>query len=329
MKIRTDPRTGMKYADYMLGGKRRRVSLGTKNNEIAIIKAGKIISDADSKNTASPLFAVFWEKYLAHAKATMRPRSVVNLTQLKKKIDAYGAPKTLDDITPAYVDSLKIYLVNEGMGRASVNTLIGYLKAMVSQADLWGLTNISLRKVKALKTNSERVEFHSNDEIKEILRIAPSFSWEVLVHLDARTGLRKAELLRLKRQDISFYEGGADIYVSGQAKSHKFRIVPVRDSSLIAKLKKLLNQQKRSEFVFSELVGVDISAKYIKWASQSGLHCFLHKLRHTFASQLAQKDVPLQKIQKLLGHANIQTTMKYAHLLPSDLGGAVERLEDI
>ena len=60
MKIRTDPRTGMKYADYMLGGKRRRVSLGTKNNEIAIIKAGKIISDADSKNTASPLFAVFW-----------------------------------------------------------------------------------------------------------------------------------------------------------------------------------------------------------------------------------------------------------------------------
>lgn len=37
-------------------------------------------------------------------------------------------------------------------------------------------------------------------------------------------------------------------------------------------------------------------------------------------------DVPLQKIQKLLGHANIQTTMKYAHLMPNDLVGAVDRL---
>lgn len=329
MKIRTDPRTGMKFADYMLGGKRRRVSLGTKNNQVAILKASKIIEDGDNKNSASPLFASFWEKYLTHAKATMRPSSLVNLQQLKKKLDAFGTPATLADITPAYADSFKIWLLDNGMNRASVNMYLQFLKAMITKAEYWGLTNTNLHKVKALKTNTEQVEFHSNEEIREIMKNAPSIAWALLVHLDARTGMRKAELMRLKWQDISFYDGGADIYVSGQSKGYKFRIIPVRDMQLIAKLQAFKKNHKQNDFVFSDFVGIDVSKTYSNWANKTGIHCFLHKLRHTFASHLAQKDVPIQKIQKLLGHASIQTTMRYAHLLPSDLGGAVERLDNI
>ncbi|NIT60961.1 MAG: tyrosine-type recombinase/integrase, partial [Aliifodinibius sp.] len=44
----------------------------------------------------------------------------------------------------------------------------------------------------------------------------------------------------------------------------------------------------------------------------------LHTLRHTFASHLALKGVPIQQISLLLGHKDIQTTMIYAHLLPND-----------
>ena len=52
-----------------------------------------------------------------------------------------------------------------------------------------------------------------------------------------------------------------------------------------------------------------------------------HTLRHTFASHLAQKNISLKAIQELLGHSNIMTTMRYAHLSPSELQSAIDCLE--
>jgi len=53
-----------------------------------------------------------------------------------------------------------------------------------------------------------------------------------------------------------------------------------------------------------------------------------HALRHTFASQLAMRGAPLSAIQQLLGHSNIQTTMRYAHLSPSTLNETIMLLEN-
>jgi len=52
-----------------------------------------------------------------------------------------------------------------------------------------------------------------------------------------------------------------------------------------------------------------------------------HDLRHTFASWLAQRGTLLTIIQKLMGHASINTTMKYAHLAPDQAHDAVDGLE--
>jgi site-specific recombinase XerD len=52
-----------------------------------------------------------------------------------------------------------------------------------------------------------------------------------------------------------------------------------------------------------------------------------HALRHTFASHLVGAGVHLMYVQQLLGHASIMTTMRYAHLAPSALRGAIDTLE--
>ena len=50
-------------------------------------------------------------------------------------------------------------------------------------------------------------------------------------------------------------------------------------------------------------------------------------LRHTFASQLVMRGVPLKAIQELLGHATIEMTMRYAHLSPDVRRDAVRTLD--
>lgn len=56
--------------------------------------------------------------------------------------------------------------------------------------------------------------------------------------------------------------------------------------------------------------------------------CFVpHMLRHTCATRLVQAGVPLPQVMKWMGHKNIQTTMRYSHLLPKDLDMAAQALE--
>ena len=66
----------------------------------------------------------------------------------------------------------------------------------------------------------------------------------------------------------------------------------------------------------------------IQIAKQAGIEDLtkLHTLRHTFASHLVMQGVDLPTVMKLMGHADIQTTIIYAHLASDHLVEAVNKL---
>ena len=53
----------------------------------------------------------------------------------------------------------------------------------------------------------------------------------------------------------------------------------------------------------------------------------LHKLRHTFGARLAMAGAPAKTIQELMGHQDLQTTMRYLHLTPQHKEAAIRLLE--
>ncbi len=112
-------------------------------------------------------------------------------------------------------------------------------------------------------------------------------------------------------------------------KSNKERHIP-----LTAQLHNMLAARKQpSGFVFLDERGRRFESKRLNQeiaiaCSKAGIReITCHALRHTFASHLTMKGAPLKAIQELLGHANIQTTMRYAHLAPSSLKDAVSLLD--
>lgn len=59
---------------------------------------------------------------------------------------------------------------------------------------------------------------------------------------------------------------------------------------------------------------------------KAGIEGALHTLRHAYASHLVMAGVDLPTVQKLLGHANITTTMIYAHVAQDHVKAQVEKL---
>jgi len=74
----------------------------------------------------------------------------------------------------------------------------------------------------------------------------------------------------------------------------------------------------------------DIRAAFLgacRWAEIKGVR--LHDLRHTAASKMIEAGADLVTVSKILGHASIQMTMRYAHPTPENMRLAVEKLGEI
>ncbi|MGE8292078.1 MAG: tyrosine-type recombinase/integrase [Sphingobacterium sp.] len=144
------------------------------------------------------------------------------------------------------------------------------------------------------------------------------------------TGIRLAELLKIKEQDIDFFN--KNILILG--KRSKERLVPINDL-LVKELKNYL-QQKASQFVdtnnsllivtkdgkpaYAKLI-YDIVHRHLTLISTQGKRS-PHILRHTFATALLDNGADLNAIKELLGHAGLAATQVYTH-------NSAERLKSI
>ena len=139
--------------------------------------------------------------------------------------------------------------------------------------------------------------------------------------------MRRGELYYLRRRDVDLENGKINIkpYDGFSTKSRRLRSVPI--SANLQKYLQGLKRKHNSEYAcrpYPDEHG--LRKAFVRLLEEIGLRGTLHDLRHTFASHLAMNGVPIPVIKELLGHADITTTMIYAHLSPDTHKAAIDKL---
>lgn len=212
-------------------------------------------------------------------------------------------------------------LINEGKSKETVRVAGFAVKFYLSiKSDQDNAINKIIEKTPNMKRDKTLPIVLSKNEIEDMITATRNFSYRTMIMLMYASGMRASEVTNLKWGDIDFQRNTLHIKL---AKGGKDRII-----MLSPKVKKnLLNLDiKKEGIVFKTNRGGKYSLRSIelivkKAAQKAGIKKKVtpHSLRHSFATHLLEQGVDIRYIQKLLGHANLQTTMIYTKVSTKDI----------
>ena len=271
----------------------------------------------------------------------------------------------LTQVSLEKVDNWRIKSKKGGLHPSTINRYVNALKGALTKATEWNLLDSNpisglkdykydsspsirflspdekerLTKTLAerddhIKQARERANEHRRKRRKALMPSLLEYSYgdrmTPMILLALNTGMRKSELFELEWHFINF--DLKFVTVTGKtAKSSKTRHIPLNKTALDALKQWRKQAPKVSNLVFPSDRGGKLNNVYTSWENileAAEISNFRwHDLRHDFASQLVMKGVPLNTVRDLCGHADISTTLGYAHLAPNHKLEAVEMLD--
>lgn len=232
----------------------------------------------------------------------------------------------LEDITmDVILEAIEEWEDNGNCG-STVNRKLSHLRMMLKTAVQRGWIT-TLPFIPTRKEGKHRIRWISEHEEHRVLNLCTTLGLHelrefVIVAID--TGFRRGELLGLKPSD--FFNGALHLH-EGTTKTDKPRSVPVT-----TRVAEIIERRMHRKAIFS-LTPPALRHQWRVLKREMGLdddpQFVVHMLRHTCASRLVQRSVPLAVVQAWMGHSNIATTLRYAHLSPDSLMVGREALEKV
>ena len=186
-----------------------------------------------------------------------------------------------------------------------------------------------MRRIHKIKTNQQVKEVISDEEIEKMRD--QCFCKRDLAILDFlySTGIRVGELVNLNISDINFDErecivfgkGGKErkVYFDAKAKIHL-------QSYLVDRIDRnpALFVTLDAPYTRLKISGVEIRMRELGKKSLVN-KIYPHKFRRTMATRAIDKGMPIEQVQKILGHSQIDTTMQYAMVNQSNVKNAHQK----
>ena len=281
----------------------------------------------DAPVNLSPTLEAFAENdYIPYVK-TYKKSWEMDISRIRNHLLPYFGTMRMKDIEKRDV----VQLINDQLPTykpGSINRVIILLRYMFNLAIKWEIEGVFRNPtagIPLLKENNQVERFLSAEEAKALLIAIKASKNPMLQHIVSMlilTGARKREVLDAKWEDFDMERTSWRI---PNTKAGKARIVPLSDAAtaLLTKLRK----KKRSPYAFANPITLKpYKSIYYSWHTarkEAGLDDVrIHDLRHSFASFLVNAGRSLYEVQTLLGHTQIKTTQRYAHLSTTSLRAA-------
>lgn len=217
-------------------------------------------------------------------------------------------------------EEIRQYLVDyQGINDCS-KTTVDNIRRNISSFFSWleeedYILKSPMRRIHKIKATQVVKTIISDEEIEKLRGSCQHARDLAIIDLLYSTGIRVGELVRLNRKDINFNDrecivlGKGDkerkVYFDAKAKIHLQEYLKMRSDDNDALLVTL-----DAPHVRLKISGVEIRLRNLgKQAKVERIHP--HKFRRTMATRAIDKGMPVEQVQKLLGHSQIDTTMQY------------------
>ncbi len=218
-------------------------------------------------------------------------------------------------------DDLRVYLADYQRERGSSKVTIDNMRRIFSSFFGWlededYIIKSPVRRIRKIKADKTIKETFT-DEGLELLRDACEEVRDLaIIDLLASTGMRVGELVGLNREDINFHE--RECVVFGKGNTERLAYFDARTKIHLQNYLDCRTDDNPALFVSLALPherlligGVETRLREIgKRADLQKVHP--HKFRRTLATRAIDKGMPIEQVQRLLGHVKIDTTMSYA-----------------
>ena len=287
-----------------------------------------------SKMSFAKFFDIYTQKHrlVHHKPSTFKAHEYT----VQRYILPFFYDKKLEDIVTQDILRFKDFL---GKVPGTYNKCFGLLHNAFKLAELWGYRPKNTNPCSGIQKHTDRKMQRFLRE-EELLRLEKVLEAEEnsntrspyilgIIRMLMYTGCRRGEILTLKWEDVHM----EDSYIQLKDSKTGARIVPLNGPA-----KRILGaarKQSDNPYVFcggkngnSHVVNVEKAWQVIRHKADLN-DVRLHDLRHSFASFAIKKGLDLYKVAKLLGHKNIHTTTRYAHLAREELIKASDAVGEV
>lgn len=329
---------------YRIGARTKRINIGTHGavtpemartdafQYLSQVRVGADPSGERQMRKASPTIKDFGARFLEDHVALHCKESTY--AEYKRSVELFINPKIgshrLIELTRADVVELHQSMKTTPY---QANRTLGVLSVMFSVAHTWEVLKEGMNpcwKVKRFK-EAKRERYLTREELANLGRVLREADGEReaanCIRLLILTGCRLGEIQKLK---WGYVDAGASVLRLPDSKTGA-KIVPIGRAALEF-LRSIPKVNGNPYVITGKIKGkhlTDIQRPWRRIRERAGLDDLrIHDLRHSFASDALQLGEDLLMIGKLLGHTQVQTTARYAHLKTDPIRQAANKVSD-
>lgn len=310
---------------YKVAGKTKREAHAALKAKIKELDRAKYVP---SVRTVTPreVFS-FLQDYLPRHKSERTARRYLDALRHLRDFCSLKHFPSFTDIRPRHIEEYMAWREEAGVTSGTIDSERTMLSSLwkIAINNEFAVENV-VRNTKGPYVERKDIRSLDKDEIQRLLDAADNY-YRAVWSTFLLTGMRRGELLKLEWRDVDFARKNITIRPTSD-KKRRGRSIPMH-SALVTILKNLPRRSKR--YVFANGEGSQLRHLW-RTLNRTCLRAKIkpvsvHELRDTAATHLIEKGANVFSVQKILGHADLKSTMKYVHLDGRHLQKDMERLD--